>query len=71
MLKFILFVFVSFLVIRMVLRVLRIGVRFFTTGSARRSGSSTPSFSSGNNIEEADYEVIESNLNDNERNERK
>ena len=64
MLKFIFFVIVFFLVIRVVVRVLRFGFRFFLEGNRQRSQGSPGSFSSGMSIEEADYEVIESNLND-------
>lgn len=66
MVKFILFVLVCFFVLRMILGVLKIGVRFFSTDSSRRSENSPASFSSRKQIEEADYEVIESHLNDKE-----
>ena len=51
----------------MVFRVLRVGVRFFKGGEGPRgSGNPSGSGSRGRRIEEADYEVIESHLNDNE-----
>ena len=70
MLKFILLLIVAFLVIRLVVRMLQ-GV-FFSSGKedSRRSGIPPSSFSSGQLIEEADYEVIESHLIDKERGER-
>ena len=64
MLKFILFVIVFFLAIRMIMRVLKIGVHFFSGESPRRSEEASGSFSTGKQIEEADYEVIESHLKD-------
>ncbi len=67
MLKFIFFVIVFFLVMRVVVRVLGGGLRFFIMGNRKRSEGSAASFSSGKRVEEADYEVIESNLNNNER----
>lgn len=67
MLRFIFFVIVFFLVMRVVLRVLKFGLRFFIMCNSKRSQGSPASFSSGKSIQEADYEVIESNLNDNER----
>ncbi len=67
MVKFILFVVVFFLVARMVLRVLGVGVRFFMgREGSRRSENGPGSRSAGKRIEESDYEVIESHLNDNE-----
>ncbi|MEI8186571.1 MAG: hypothetical protein WCG19_07730 [Chlorobiaceae bacterium] len=59
MVRFILVLVFIFLVVRMV-------VRFFVTGSSKRQERSGGAFSSGKNIEEADYEVIESSLNDGE-----
>ena len=67
MVKFILFVVISFLVMRMVLRVLRVGVRFFRAEGSGRSADASASRSAGRQIEEADYEVIDSHLNENER----
>ena len=67
MLKFILFVLVFFLAIRMIMRVLKIGVHFFSGESPRRSERASGSFSTGKQIVEADYEVIESHLKDKER----
>ena len=68
MLKFILLVIVFFLATRMIVRVVKSGLNFLNAGSSKRSGSSPASFSSGQHVEEADYEVIESHLNDKERN---
>ena len=67
MVKFILLVVIFFLVVRMVLRVLRVGVRFFRAEGSRHSKNVSASRSPGRQIEEADYEVIESHLNHNER----
>ena len=67
MVKFILFVVISFLVMRMVLRVLRVGVRFFRAEGSGSSEHGSASRSAGRKIEEADYEVIDSHLNENER----
>ena len=67
MVKYILLFVVFFLVTRMVFRVLRVGVRFFKgVEGSRGSGNPSGSGSRGGRIEEADYEVIESHLNDNE-----
>ncbi|NMW21271.1 MAG: hypothetical protein HKK67_06495 [Chlorobiaceae bacterium] len=66
MVRFILLVIVFFLVMRVIMRVLKFGLRFFITGNAKHSGSSPASFSSRQGVEEADYEVIESHLNDKE-----
>ena len=71
MLRFILLVIIFFFMARMVIRLVKGGLRFFYTDNTRR-GSAPSSFSSGKHIEEADYEVIDSNLksnlNNNERN---
>ena len=64
MLRFILLVIIFFFMARMVIRLVKGGLRFFYTDNTRRAGSAPSSFSSGKHIEEADYEVIESNLND-------
>ncbi len=66
MLKFILLVLVLFLVMRLVLRLMR-GLLFFNKRTFDRTGSSSSSFSSGEHVEEADFEVIESHLNDDKR----
>ena len=66
MVKFILLVVIFLFVTRMVLRVLRVGVRFFRADGSRRSEHASASRSPGRQIEEADYEVIDSHLNDNE-----
>jgi hypothetical protein len=67
MLKFILLVIVFFLVIRTLVRMLRGGL-FFIRKSGSGHGENTPtSFSSGRHIEEADYEVLESHINDKEQ----
>ena len=67
MLKFILLFIVLFLVIRTLVRMLRGGL-FFIRKSGSGHGENAPtSFSSGRHIEEADYEVLESRLQNKER----
>jgi hypothetical protein len=66
-LLFILFLF-FFLVIRTVVRMLRKGLFFIRkNGGSSHGDSSRTSFSSGQHIEEADYEVIESHLQNKEQ----
>ncbi len=71
MLKFILLVIVFFLVMRLVMRIvvrlLRGKVFSLYKSGVDRTGNSPASFSSGEQLEEADFEVIESHLNDKER----
>ncbi|MEI6692509.1 MAG: hypothetical protein WCL43_07270 [Chlorobium sp.] len=67
MFKFILLVIALFLLLRLVLGVLKFGLRVFTTGFLRSSAHRPESFSSDQNIEETDYEVIDSHLKDNEQ----
>jgi hypothetical protein len=62
MLKFILFLFVLYLVFRVVWRILK---RLLFPGYNSRSPRS--SFSSESQIKETEYEVIESHLKDNDR----
>lgn len=63
MLKFILLFIFFFLVTRTVVRVLRRGLFVFTRRGAGRGERPGESFSSGRNVEEADYEVLESQIN--------
>ena len=63
MLKFILLFIFFFLVIRTVVRVLRRGLFVIRRGGGSRVERSGESFSSGRNVEEADYEVLESQIN--------
>ncbi len=63
MLKFILLFIFFFLVIRTVVRLLRRGLFVFRRGGVGRSERSGESFSSGRNVEEAEYEVLESQIN--------
>ncbi|NTW68362.1 MAG: hypothetical protein HGB23_00760 [Chlorobiaceae bacterium] len=65
MLKFILFVILFYLIVRMVWRLFRRGL-FFHYSSRNRENSPGVS-ASRKQIEESDYEVIESHLSDNER----
>ena len=74
MLRFIFLLFVFFLflffflVIRTVARAIRKGLFFIRKGGgSRHDQSSRSSFSSGQHIEEADYEVIESRLRNKEQ----
>jgi hypothetical protein len=67
MLKFILLVIVFLLVVRMALRLLKRGLFFLYKDTARRAGHSQGSFSSGKQMEEGEYEVIESHLHDKDR----
>ncbi|GEM_PF-267954 len=70
MLKFILLVIVFSLVMRLVMRLLLRLLRgevFSFYKNFDRTGNSPASFSSGEQLEEADFEVIESHLNDKER----
>ncbi|MFZ4525909.1 MAG: hypothetical protein ACOYOE_10260 [Chlorobium sp.] len=71
MLKFILLVIVFSLVMRFAMRIvarlLRGKIFSFYKSGFDRAGNSPPSFSSGEQLEEADFEVIESHLNDKER----
>jgi hypothetical protein len=71
MLKFILLVIVFSLVMRLVIRLVARLLRgkFFSFYKSRvgRTGNSPASFSSGEQLEEVDFEVIESHLNDKER----
>ena len=62
MLKFILFVIVLFLLMRLALRLLGGGLFFFNKKSTNHSRNSSSPFSSGEHVEEADFEVIESHL---------
>lgn len=71
MLKFILVVIVLFLAVRLVVRLVRSGLFMSRKGgSFTRSGRSPDSFSSGEHIDEIEYEVIESHLNNKEPDER-
>jgi hypothetical protein len=71
MLKFILVVIVLFLAVRLVARLVRSGLFIIRkSGSFSRSGSSTDSYSSREHIDEIEYEVIESHLNNKEPDER-
>ena len=63
MLKFIFLFIFFFLVIRTVVRVLRRGLFVIKRGGPGRGERSGESFSSGRNVEEADYEVLESQIN--------
>ena len=70
MLKFLLLVIVFSLVMRLVMRLvarLLRGKVFSFYKTFDRTGNSPASFSSGEQLEEADFEVIESHLNDKER----
>jgi len=69
MLKTILVFIALFLVILMIVRVLQRGVFFHHEAGSRRGGSTRDSFSAGSSIEEADYEVLESHLNNKDRRE--
>jgi hypothetical protein len=68
-LLFVFFLFLSFfLVIRTVVRTIRKGLFFIRKGGSSSPGeSSRTSFSSGQQIEESDYEVIESRLRNKEQ----
>jgi len=72
MLKFILFALVIFLgirlAIRLVVRLLRGGVFRINRQGYNNTGRSSASHSAGDNLDEADYEVIESHLNDSKDN---
>jgi len=72
MLKFILFALVLFLgirlAIRLVVRLLRGGIFFINRRVFDNTGTSSVSRSAGDHLDEADYEVIESHLNDNKDN---
>ena len=63
MLKFILFLIFLFIVIRMVVRTLRNGLFIRRVDG----GASRSSFSSDKPVENVDYEVLESRINDKER----
>jgi hypothetical protein len=67
MLKFILLVIFLFLLTRMVFRLVRRGLFLIKKGGSIHGESSSSSFSSERHIEETDYEVIESRLNNNEQ----
>jgi hypothetical protein len=67
MLKFILLLIVLFLVMRTVVRVLRSGLFFIGKGSSGHGENASASFSSEQHVEEADYEVIASRLNNKEQ----
>ncbi len=61
--KFIFFFIFFFLVIRTVVRVLRRGFFVINRGGPNHGQPSGESFSSARNVEEADYEVLESQIN--------
>jgi len=63
MLKYIFLFIFFFWLIRTVVRVLRRGVFFIRRGRCDRGEISRDSFSSGQHVEEADYEVLESHIN--------
>ena len=67
MLKFILLVLFLFLVTRMVVRMLRKGLFFINKGASSHFDNASASFSSEHHIEETDYEVIASRLNNKEQ----
>jgi hypothetical protein len=67
MLKFILLVIVLFLVMRVVVRILKGGLFFINKGVPSHSESASRPFSSKPHIEEADYEVIGTRLNNKEQ----
>jgi hypothetical protein len=67
MLKFILLVLFLFLVMRMVVRMLKRGLFFFNKSASSPGENASASFSSERRIEEADYEVISSRLNNKEQ----
>jgi hypothetical protein len=69
MLKFILLVIVFFLAARMALRLLKNVLFSLNKGSSNQAGYSRSPFSSGQQIEETEYEVIESHLHDKDRDE--
>ena len=60
---FLFFLVVSFVVIRTLVRALRRAFFFIKKGGSGHSEASAASFSSESRIEEADYEVIASRLN--------
>ena len=72
MLKFILFALVLFfgvrLAIRLVVRLLRGGIFLINRRGFGDTGTSSVHRSPGDHLDEADYEVIESHLNDNKDN---
>ena len=72
MLKFILFALVLFLgirlAIRLVVRLLRGGIFLINRRGANNRDRSSDAHSAGDHLDEADYEVIESHLNDNKDN---
>ncbi len=68
MLKFILFLIVLFLVIRLVLRTFGLRVLFRHENLRDPSAHSSATFSSGRRVEETDYEIVDSHLNDPKRN---
>jgi hypothetical protein len=67
MLKFILLVIVLFLAMRVVVRILKGGLFFSNKGVSSHNESASTPFSSKPHIEEADYEVIGSRLNNKEQ----
>lgn len=71
MLKFILLVIVFFMAIRLVMRIVRSGLFFMGRGGRfRRSERSSASVSSRRDIDEIEYEEIESHLHNKEPDER-
>jgi len=71
MLKFILFIIILFLgirlAIRLVLRLLRGGIFLMNRRRYDQAGASSAQRSAGEPLDEADYEVIESHLNENKK----
>ncbi len=63
MLKFIFLFIIIFLVVRTVVRVVRGGLFFIRKAGPARSERSPHDSSSVRNVEEADYEVLESHIN--------
>ena len=63
MLKFILLVLLFFLVVRTVVRTVRGGLFFIRKVGPARRERSPHSAASAQNVEEADYEVLESHIN--------
>ena len=64
MLKFILLFLLFFLVVRTVVRTVRGGLFFIRKVGPARSERSQGSSTSSQHVEEADYEVLESHIND-------
>lgn len=67
MLKFILILLLLYLVFRLALKALRSGLFIRYRGGDPPGGGSVPPSASRRQVEEADYEVIDTQLKDNER----